>query len=98
MRLSGGCVVLRVGSIMLLLLALSPFTTPFLTCGLADLLGGTATPGGAILQSKTAPDEPAPAPSVILDLQVLLNPPTRRLVRFVRPAHSIDAFHIPLRI
>lgn len=46
----------RLSGAVLLLLMLSPVTAPFATCDLADLLAGTSSDGGAVLQSKPLQD------------------------------------------
>lgn len=46
----------RLSGAVLLLLMLSPVTAPFATCELADLLDGTSSDEGAVLQSKPLQD------------------------------------------
>ena len=98
MKFNGNRVLLRLGGVMLLVLVLSPFTAPFSTCDLSDLFGDTTSDGGAILQSKPAPQEPTPALTGIVDLQELRNHTSRNLVRVIRHSCSLVVFQIPLRI
>jgi len=51
---------LRMCSVLLLVLMVSPITAPFSTCDLFDLLGGSGSSGAAVLQAKTGSDDPVP--------------------------------------
>lgn len=56
---SGGTVT-RIIVTALLLLAVSPFTAPFLTLDLKALLDDSPAPGAALVQPKTTHDETVP--------------------------------------
>lgn len=81
-----------------LLLALSPVTAPFLTFDLRDLLGDSTSPGVALVQPKTAHDEPvstvATAPGYQVLRAVIAPAPTQTMSR---AAHR-SAFVPPLRL
>lgn len=55
----------------LLILALSPITTPFASCDLIGLLSGSGASTGAVLQAKPAPDQPTIAVDRGPDVQTL---------------------------
>lgn len=98
MKARGRRTATRVIGTVLLLLAVSPVTAPFLTYDIRDLLGDSSPQGAALVQPKTTHDEPTAAVghvAVPVDLPVVfttisVSPAPHGRVN--RPAH------VPLRV
>ena len=92
-------VLLKFGAVVLLVLAVSPVTAPFSTIDLPELFGSDhSRTGGAILKSKTAPDNTPPCPSSSPALQAPNVAWEGGAVPTCSHARSYQTSPIPLRI
>jgi hypothetical protein len=98
MHARSGSPLTRIIVTALLLLAVSPVTAPFLTLDLKDWLGGTASPGAALVQPKTVHDEPVPTVAGSVACEVLWVARAPAAARAVSYTGRKTAFLPPLRI
>jgi hypothetical protein len=85
-------------AVALLVLSVSPVTTPFATLDLIDLLGGRASHEGVLLQSKPAPDEPAAGLTASTSPQPQHGIGGPDTPWRAHPPYTSTVHHVPLRI
>ena len=98
MKLRHRSVVARVFVVSLLVLAVSPITTPFSTLDLHDLFGCTSSHGTPIVHPKPAPDEAVPNAGGRPDVQIVRRAIGHLGTGGLRTTRAVAPLHVPLRI
>jgi hypothetical protein len=98
MRLSRWCSVARLIGFVLLLLASCPFTAPFKPVDLSTPVDGGLPGAAALLQAKSATDDPTTALAMVPVLSAPWGDTSVGRVVRVRPSPATRLLLVPLRI